>query len=145
MTWLRTLVRSSPTELRFRNLCDYSDDSTEYDDEAQLDTEAEKLNAFYSVPGDKLKIGITCNKCGTGTTLEDLDAVAFLKDTTQAIPFIQKSQRVRTPLEGKTVGYCLCFNQWQGLKAFCDFSRNVISLPRTLRRMMYEMLSRMVQ
>lgn len=110
--------------IEFRNLCgDYSDNSTEYEDEAKLDTEAEKLNAFYSAPGDKLKIGITCNKCGTGTTLDYLEATAFLKDTIQAIPFIQKSQRVRTPLEGKTVGYCLCFNQWQGLKAFCDYSR----------------------
>jgi hypothetical protein len=121
--------------IEFRNLCgDYSDDSTEYDDEAQLDTEAEKLNAFYSAPGDKLKIGITCNKCGTGTTLDNLDAVAFLKDTTQAIPFIQKSQRVRTPLEGKTVGYCLCFNQWQGLKAFCDYSRNVSKSDKSSER-----------
>ena len=121
--------------IEFRNLCgDYSDDSTEYDDEAQLDTEAEKLNAFYSAPGDKLKIGITCNKCGTGTTLDNLDAVAFLKDTTQAIPFIQKSQRARTPLEGKTVGYCLCFNQWQGLKAFCDYSRNVSKSDKSSER-----------
>jgi hypothetical protein len=114
--------------IEFRNLCgDYSNNSTEYDDEKQLETEAEKLNAFYSATSDKLKIGITCNKCGTGTTLDYLDAVAFLKDTTQAIPFIQKSQRVRTPQDGKTVGYCLCFNQWQGLKAFCDYSRNVNS------------------
>ena len=123
---VKNIGKKFANRIEFRNLCgDYSDDSTEYDDEKKLDTEAEKLNAFYSAPGDKLKIGITCNKCGTGTTLDNLDAVAFLKDTTQAIPFIQKSQRVRTPLEGKTVGYCLCFNQWQGLKAFCDFSRNV--------------------
>jgi hypothetical protein len=79
--------------IEFRNLCgDYSDDSTEYDDEKKLDTEAEKLNAFYSAPGDKLKIGITCNKCGTGTTLDNLDAVAFLKDTTQAIGILKNKK-----------------------------------------------------
>lgn len=112
--------------IEFRNLCgDYtSDDTTEAEDEAMLDSEAAKLSAFYKSADDgRIKIGITCNKCGTGTTLEGLDAVAFLKDTTQAIPFIQKSQRVRTPEEGKTIGYCLCFNQWQGLKAFCDYAR----------------------
>lgn len=114
--------------IEFRNLCgDYvSDDTTESEDEANLESEAAKLSAFYKEADDgRIKIGITCNKCGTGTTLEGLDAVAFLKDTTQAIPFIQKSQRVRTPEKGKSVGYCLCFNQWQGLKAFCDFSRAV--------------------
>jgi len=112
-------------KIEFRNLCgDYvSDDTTESEDELQLESESEKLSAFYKTDSNKIKIGITCNKCGTGTTLRGLDAVAFLKDTTQAIPFIQKSQRVRTPEAGKTVGYCLCFNQWQGLKAFCDFSR----------------------
>lgn len=112
-------------KIEFRNLCgEYiTDDRTESDDEQAAETEAAKLSAFYQEPSQKLKIGITCNKCGTGTTLKGLDAVAFLKDTTQAIPFIQKSQRVRTPEPGKTVGYCLCFNQWQGLKAFCDYSR----------------------
>ena len=114
-------------KIEFRNLCgDYaSDDTTESEDEKKLDSEAAKLTEFYSTDNGKVKIGITCNKCGTGATLKHLDAVAFLKDTTQAIPFIQKSQRVRTPEEGKSVGYCLCFNQWQGLKAFCDYSRAV--------------------
>lgn len=115
--------------IEFRNLCgDYTaDDRTESDDEKQAESEAAKLSAFYSERSDKIKIGITCNKCGTGTTLRGLDAVAFLKDTTQAIPFIQKSQRVRTPEEGKTAGYCLCFNQWQGLMAFKDYARAVSS------------------
>ena len=112
-------------KIEFRNLCgDYtSDDTTESEDEAKLESEAAKLTEFYSTDNGKVKIGITCNKCGTGATLEHLDVTAFLKDTTQAIPFIQKSQRARTPEEGKTVAYCLCFNQWQGLKAFCDYSR----------------------
>ena len=112
-------------KIEFRNLCgDYaSDDTTESEDEAKLESEAAKLSTFYSTDNGKIKIGITCNKCGTGTTLKHLDVTAFLKDTTQAIPFIQKSQRARTPEEGKTVAYCLCFNQWQGLKAFCDYSR----------------------
>ncbi len=112
-------------KIEFINLCgDYiSDNTTESEDEKKLDTEADKLNDFYSTNNGKVKIGITCNKCGTGTTLKHLDAVAFLKDTTQAIPFIQKSQRVRTPEEGKTVGYCLCFNQWQGLTAFNDYAK----------------------
>ena len=112
-------------KIEFRNLCgDYaSDDTTESEDEKKLESEAAKLTEFYSTDNGKVKIGITCNKCGTGATLKHLDAVAFLKDTTQAIPFIQKSQRARTPEEGKTVAYCLCFNQWQGLKAFCDYSR----------------------
>ncbi|MDY2736865.1 DEAD/DEAH box helicase [Intestinibacter sp.] len=112
-------------KIEFRNLCgDYaSEDTTESEDEKKLDSEAAKLTEFYSTYNGKIKIGITCNKCGTGATLKHLDAVAFLKDTTQAIPFIQKSQRARTPEEGKTVAYCLCFNQWQGLKAFCDYSR----------------------
>ena len=114
-------------KIEFRNLCgDYaSDDTTESEDEKKLESEAAKLTEFYSTDNGKVKIGITCNKCGTGSTLKHLDAVAFLKDTTQAIPFIQKSQRARTPEEGKTVAYCLCFNQWQGLKAFCDYSRAV--------------------
>lgn len=119
-------------KIEFRNLCgDYtSDDTTEDEDEAKLAAEAEKLSAFYKSADDgRIKIGITCNKCGTGTTLEGLDAVAFLKDTTQAIPFIQKSQRVRTPEDGKTVGYCLCFNQWQGLKAFMDYSKAASKKP----------------
>ena len=112
-------------KIEFRNLCgDYaSDDTTELEDEAKLESEAAKLSKFYSTDNGKIKIGITCNKCGTGATLKHLDVTAFLKDTTQAIPFIQKSQRARTPEEGKTVAYCLCFNQWQGLKAFCDYSR----------------------
>ena len=112
-------------KIEFRNLCgDYaSDDTTESEDEAKLESEAAKLSTFYSTDNGKIKIGITCNKCGTGATLKHLDVTAFLKDTTQAIPFIQKSQRARTPEEGKTVAYCLCFNQWQGLKAFCDYSR----------------------
>ena len=112
-------------KIEFRNLCgDYaSDDTTESEDEAKLESEAAKLSTFYSTDNGKIKIGITCNKCGTGATLTHLDVTAFLKDTTQAIPFIQKSQRARTPEEGKTVAYCLCFNQWQGLKAFCDYSR----------------------
>lgn len=112
-------------KIEFRNLCgDYaSDDTTESEDEAKLESEAAKLSKFYSTDNGKIKIGITCNKCGTGATLKHLDVTAFLKDTTQAIPFIQKSQRARTPEEGKTVAYCLCFNQWQGLKAFCDYSR----------------------
>ena len=112
-------------KIEFRNLCgDYaSDDTTESEDEAKLESEAAKLSKFYSTDNGKIKIGITCNKCGTGATLTHLDVTAFLKDTTQAIPFIQKSQRARTPEEGKTVAYCLCFNQWQGLKAFCDYSR----------------------
>lgn len=115
-------------QIEFRNLCgDYTtDDRTESEDEENAKTEAEKLSAFFAVPSNKIKIGITCNKCGTGTTLKGLDAVAFLKDTTQAIPFIQKSQRVRTPEDGKTVGYCLCFNQWQGLTAFCDYAKNTV-------------------
>lgn len=118
-------------KIEFRNLCgDYaSDDTTESEDEKKLDSEAAKLTEFYSMDNGKVKIGITCNKCGTGATLKHLDAVAFLKDTTQAIPFIQKSQRARTPEEGKTVAYCLCFNQWQGLKAFCDYSRAVNKNP----------------
>ena len=125
---IKNFEKKFKDRIEFRNLCgDYvSDDTTEADDEAQLETESAKLSAFYKSADDgRIKIGITCNKCGTGTTLEGLDAVAFLKDTTQAIPFIQKSQRVRTPEEGKSVGYCLCFNQWQGLKAFCDYSRAV--------------------
>ncbi len=112
-------------KIEFRNLCgDYaSDNTTESEDEAKLESEAAKLSTFYSTDNGKIKIGITCNKCGTGATLKHLDVTAFLKDTTQAIPFIQKSQRARTPEDGKTVAYCLCFNQWQGLKAFCDYSR----------------------
>lgn len=129
---VKNFEKKFKNKIEFRNLCgDYtSDDTTEDEDEAKLVAEAEKLSAFYKSAYDgRIKIGITCNKCGTGTTLEGLDAVAFLKDTTQAIPFIQKSQRVRTPEEGKTVGYCLCFNQWQGLKAFMDYSKAVSKNP----------------
>lgn len=111
-------------KIEFRNLCDtYAENLSDEEEKALAESEAAALNTFYSTNDGRINIGITCNKCGTGTTLKHLDAVAFLKDTTQAIPFIQKSQRVRTPEEGKTVGYCLCFNQWQGLKAFCDYAR----------------------
>lgn len=124
---IKNFEKKFKDKIKFKNLCgEYVEDATESEEEANAKTEAEELSAFYKSADDgRIKIGITCNKCGTGTTLEGLDAVAFLKDTTQAIPFIQKSQRVRTPEEGKTVGYCLCFNQWQGLKAFCDYSRAV--------------------
>ena len=53
--------------------------------------------------------------------MKDLDAVAFLKDTSQAISFIQKSQRPRTPKEGKSVGYVLCFNSFEGLEAYKNY------------------------
>ena len=124
---IKNFEKKFKDRIKFKNLCgEYVEDATESEEEANAETEAEELSAFYKSADDgRIKIGITCNKCGTGTTLEGLDAVAFLKDTTQAIPFIQKSQRVRTPEEGKSVGYCLCFNQWQGLKAFCDYSRAV--------------------
>ena len=122
---VKNFAKAFADKIEFRNLCgEYTEGETESEEEKNAETEAEKLNAFYAESDGKIRIGITCNKCGTGTTLRHLDAVAFLKDTTQAIPFIQKSQRVRTPEEGKSVGYCLCFNQWQGLKAFCDYSRN---------------------
>lgn len=92
-------------------------------------SEAEIINAFFAKPSDKIRVAITCNKCGTGTTIKHLDAVCFLKDTTNAISFIQKSQRVRTPETGKTVGYCFCFNQWQGLKAFMDYAKATYKKP----------------
>ena len=53
--------------------------------------------------------------------MKNLDAVAFLKDTTQAISFIQKSQRPRTPKDGKSTGYVLCFNSFEGLEAYKNY------------------------
>lgn len=110
-------------KIEFRSLCDdYKNNSDQYEDELKLESEAEKLNAFFDAPNpdNKIRIAITCNKCGTGTTIRNLDFVAFLKDATSAISFIQQSQRVRTPKEGKTEAYVLCFNQWTALKAFQD-------------------------
>lgn len=112
--------------IEFRSLCqDYNDNSSVSDDERMLETEAQKVNAFFDAPNpsNKVRIAITCNKCGTGTTLRNLDFVAFLKETSNAISFIQQSQRVRTPKEGKEEAYVLCFNQWSALKAFQDYSR----------------------
>ncbi len=112
--------------IEFRSLCqDYSDNSDVSEDEAKLESEAEKINYFFDAPNpsNKIRIAITCNKCGTGTTLRNLDFVAFLKETSNAISFIQQSQRVRTPKEGKEEAYVLCFNQWSALKAFQDYAK----------------------
>lgn len=81
------------------------------------------LNNLYDTKNcdGRLKVGLTCNKCGTGSTMKNLDAVAFLKDTSQAISFIQKSQRPRTPVSGKSVGYVLCFNSFEGLEAYKNY------------------------
>ena len=117
------------SEIDFLSLCDTRKEVL--DAVGTDDTEAEEsklVNEFFANGEDgKIKIAITCNKCGTGTTIKHLDAVCFLRDTTNAISFIQKSQRVRTPEEGKTEGYCFCFNQGQGLKAFMDYSRAAYS------------------
>ena len=113
------------SEIDFLSLCDTRKEVLDAVDTDDTEAEESKLvNEFFANGEDgKIKIAITCNKCGTGTTIKHLDAVCFLRDTTNAISFIQKSQRVRTPEEGKTEGYCFCFNQWQGLKAFMDYSR----------------------
>ena len=112
--------------IEFRSLCqDYDDNQGVSEDEAMLESEAAKINAFFDAPNPdgKIRIAITCNKCGTGTTIKNLDFVAFLKETSNAISFIQQSQRARTPKDGKEEAYVLVFNQWSGLKAFADFAK----------------------
>lgn len=112
--------------IEFRSLCDnYPDDISLEEAEALSESEAAALNVFFDAPNptNKVRIGITCNKCGTGTTLKNLDFAAFLKETSNAISFIQQSQRVRTPKEGKEEAYVLVFNQWSALKAFQDYAR----------------------
>ncbi len=116
------LAKKMGVEIEFKSLCGGSED-----EEADMsESDADMLNAFYSAenPNGKIRIGVTCNKCGTGTTLRELEFVAFLKETTNAISFIQQSQRCRTQNEAgtKAVGYVLCFNQWSGLKAFRDYA-----------------------
>lgn len=111
--------------IEFRSLCDsYPDNISKEEEEALTESEAKALNKFFDAPNptNKVRIGITCNKCGTGTTLENLDFVAFLKETSNAISFIQQSQRVRTPKTGKEEAYVLVFNQWSALKAFQDYA-----------------------
>ena len=111
--------------IEFRSLCDnYPDKISKEEEEALSESEAAALNVFYDSDNstNKVRIGITCNKCGTGTTLRNLEAVAFLKETSNAISFIQQSQRVRTPKEGKEEAYVLVFNQWSALKAFQDYA-----------------------
>lgn len=113
-------------KIEFRSLCqDYDDNDGVSEDEKKLESEAAKINKFFDAPNPdgKIRIAITCNKCGTGTTLKNLDFVAFLKETSNAISFIQQSQRVRTPKDGKEEAYVLVFNQWSGLKAFADFAK----------------------
>lgn len=88
----------------------------------EYETNVSGLNKLFDTEDNKIKIGITCRKCGTGSTMKKLDAVAFLKDTTNAIQFIQQSQRPRTPADGKSVGYVLCFNTFEGLQAFKDYA-----------------------
>ena len=102
------------------NISDNSKNPLE--EEANYEKSIKGLNNLFDEDDGKLKIGITCQKCGTGATMEKLNAVAFLKDTTNAIQFIQKSQRPRTPLDGKEVGYVLCFNTFEGLQAFKDYA-----------------------
>lgn len=117
------LAKEQGVDIRFMSLCGGSGD-----EEADMsESDADRLNGFYSAdnPNGEIRIGVTCNKCGTGTTLRELEFVAFLKETTNAISFIQQSQRCRTQnkVGTKTVGYVLCFNQWSGLKAFQDYAK----------------------
>lgn len=106
-------------KIEFLNLSE--DYQNEEQESADYDKNVNGLNELYKNQDGRLKIGITCNKCGTGSTMKDLDAVAFLKDTSQAISFIQKSQRPRTPKDGKSVGYVLCFNSFEGLEAYKNY------------------------
>ena len=122
---VKNFKKEFASEIDFLSLCDAYKDVLDTVESTDTNAEESKLvNEFFANnTDDKIKIAITCNKCGTGTTIKHLDAVCFLRDITNAISFIQKSQRVRTPEEGKTEGYCFCFNQWQGLKAFMNYSR----------------------
>lgn len=107
----------------FFNLCGIQNSDLDVD---MSESEAEQLNAFYADGDPRIHMAFTCNKCGTGVTIKHLDATAFLKDTIQAIPFLQKSSRARTPEPGKTTAYVICFNQWQGLKAFQDSAKEMV-------------------
>lgn len=120
------LAKRSHINIKFMSLCGDQEDDSDYD---MKESEAKRLNDFYSAPNpnNEIRIGVTCRKCGTGTTLKDLDFVAFLKDISNATDFIQQSQRCRTPKAGKEVAYVLCFNSWSGLKAFCDYARMTYS------------------
>lgn len=106
----------------FFNLCGEQVSDLEVDMSA---SEAKRLNDFYADGDPRIHFAFTVNKCGTGVTIKHLDATAFLKDTIQAIPFLQKSSRARTPEPGKTTAYVICFNQWQGLKAFQDSAKEM--------------------
>jgi len=120
----KNIVRNYGKEYRDKiTLLNISDNSKDVlEEEADYEKNVNGLNDLFNKEDEKIKIGITCQKCGTGATMEKLNAVAFLKDTTNAIQFIQKSQRPRTPLEGKEVGYVLCFNTFEGLQAFKDYA-----------------------
>jgi hypothetical protein len=107
----------------FFNLCGIQNSDLDVD---MTESEAKQLNDFYADGDPRIHMAFTCNKCGTGVTIEHLDATAFLKDTIQAIPFLQKSSRARTPEPGKTTAYVICFNQWQGLKAFQDSAKEMV-------------------
>lgn len=106
-------------QIEFLNISSKGD----FEDEELYEKNVSGVNQLFAKNDGKIKIAITCQKCGTGSTMKDLEAVAFLKDTTNAIQFIQKSQRPRTPKEGKSVGYVLCFNTFEGLQAFKDYAR----------------------
>ena len=107
-------------QITFLNISDISNNILE--EEVSYERNVGGLNKLFDEEDGKIKIGITCQKCGTGATMEKLEGVAFLKDTTNAIQFIQKSQRPRTPKKGKEVGYVLCFNTFEGLQAFKDYA-----------------------
>ena len=116
---VRNFSKKFKDKITFLNVSgDYSSEAEESDAWTQ---DVRGLNNLYALRDNTIKIGITCNKCGTGATIPDLEAVAFLKDTSQAISFIQKSQRPRTPVEGKSVGYVLCFNSFEGLEAYKNY------------------------
>jgi len=106
---------------KFADKITFLDLGSDEDDSYQKNVNG--LNSLYEESDGKLKIGITVNKCGTGSTMPKLECVAFLKDTTNAAPFIQKSQRPRTPIKGKEVGYVVCFNKYEGLEAYREYAR----------------------
>ena len=107
-------------QITFLNISDNS--KNVFEEEFNYEKSVKGLNDLFDEEDGKIKIGITCQKCGTGATMKKLNAVAFLKDTTNAIQFIQKSQRPRTPVQGKDIGYVLCFNTFEGLQAFKDYA-----------------------
>lgn len=73
-------------------------------------------NFYLNNPDHKTKFIVTCQRLGTGCTIEPLQSVIFCCPTTSAIKFIQNSMRACSPWEAENKQFAdvICFNKFNG-------------------------------